>query len=175
MWTTFDSSASKRPISKASLKAYLKRSNYTVDRAIIGAAAKMDSKMIYLTKSCRKLEHLEFSGTMILGESFLSSLPFAKSLKVLRASSRCEITKTCVEAALKCVHETIVDASFLGTARDPVRQNIVWPKLEKLRVLRIWFRPPNSEQVIIAVSFCCISCNSPYEDSIFLRLCHVES
>jgi len=138
LWTTFDTTFTKRNINKSSLRAYLKRSNYTVNKAIISMAAKLDaSRLQYLTRSCEKLRHLEFSGHSTIGESLVSAVPFAKSLEVIRTSPGCRITESSIESVLKHVSKTVVDASFLGILHAGSSVTWTWPKLESLKILRL--------------------------------------
>lgn len=101
--------------------------------------------MSYLIKSCTKLAHLEFSGSAMIGDSLVASLPFAKSLKSLNLSPRSVTTPTCMEAALRCVKDTIVEANFLNISSEPYSQRSAWPRLEKLKVLRLWLPGPHKQ------------------------------
>src|SRR6266496_6029777 len=90
LWTTFDTTSARKPISKSSLRLHLRRSNYTLDRAIITTKARFDlEKMKYLTRTCKKLKYLEMRGSGIIGESLTSALPEARSLEKIIVWEQC--------------------------------------------------------------------------------------
>jgi hypothetical protein len=118
------------------LRAHVKRSNYTVDRVITSHSGTDAQKLQYLTKYCKKLEHLKIYDPGYIGETLLSALPMAKSLKTLEIPGGCFIKLTAVLGALNLVKDTIEVARFSSVkyARFP---NISWPRLEALRVLHL--------------------------------------
>ncbi|KAF4633666.1 hypothetical protein G7Y89_g4458 [Cudoniella acicularis] len=138
LWTTLDTTNTRKPISQTSLRLYLKRSNYTLDRALITLKARFDAqKMTYLTKHCKKLRRLDVNGHGIIGDSLIASLPHAKSLNNLQVSRNCEISVFSAREALKICRETLVEVNFQrikGSRSQPAGE---WPRLEKLKTLTL--------------------------------------
>ena len=134
LWTTFDTTQATRKVSQPALRAYLRRSNYTVDEAIVKSAAVDAAKLQYLTRTCTKLQRLTICGSFLIGESLTSALPLAKSLQSLKISP--QITMGSVVEALRHVQATIVDAEFEHVLYGGQSQ-FTWPRLETLRVLRV--------------------------------------
>lgn len=113
LWTTLDTSATRKSIKKSSLIAHLKRSNYTVNRAIISTRAYFDSeKMQYLTRTCKKLKTLEIRGPGNIGNSLLDALPDAHNLQYLTISEGCEIAFGHVRRALEIRRRSLVEIAF---------------------------------------------------------------
>jgi F-box/TPR repeat protein Pof3 len=139
LWTTFDTTYTRKPISQTSLKVHLRRSNYTLDKAVISMKAKFDAtKMKYLTRTCKKLRHLEISGIVVIGDSLTAALPLAQSLQTLILSRNCEISLAAVHSALKACQKTLVAATFLRVKGSrTVFIPDQWPELQLLRVLHL--------------------------------------
>ena len=96
------------------MKVHLRRSNYTLETAIINYKAKFDAiRMSYLTKTCKQLRNLEFTGTGVIGDSLTAALPFAQSLTSLSVSGNYEISVSAVLNALNICKNTLTDAKFL--------------------------------------------------------------
>jgi len=123
IWTTFDTTRTRKAVSQNSLKIHLRRSNYTLNTAIISARSQFDAKKLtFLTKTCKQLKHLEFNGTGIIGDSLVTALPFAKSLTSITISTNYTIGLSAVMSVLKICQETLKHARFLrvqGLAHSP--------------------------------------------------------
>ncbi|TAQ84769.1 hypothetical protein B7494_g6925 [Chlorociboria aeruginascens] len=140
LWTTLDMTSTRRKVSLHSLKKHLRRSNYTVDRAMISLKAGFDSvKMQYLIRTCKSLRHLEIHGQGIVGDSLTSALPLARNLETILVSKNTKISLVSVEQALKAVHTTIADASFLNVLCRPNEMARLkqWPMIQSLKTLNL--------------------------------------
>ena len=138
LWTVLDTSYARKPVSQRSLRAHFKRSNYSLDRAIVTMKAAFDaSKWNYLFRTCKKLRRLEILGTGFIGDSLNASLQLAQSLEVITVSKNCEITVSAVQLALKTCQKTLVDATFLKMKGTKQFGGMLgpWPKLESLKTL----------------------------------------
>ncbi|KAG9241711.1 hypothetical protein BJ878DRAFT_214365 [Calycina marina] len=114
LWTILDTTKTRKSISQKSLKAYLRRSNYTLETAIIHHKAKFDThQMIYLIKTCKQLHKLELTGTGMIGDSLTASLPFAQNLTSLVVGPSHEISGTVVLDALTMTKDTLTEAKFM--------------------------------------------------------------
>lgn len=101
-------------IGQNSLKVHLRRSNYTLENAIIHSRAHFDAiRMSYVTKTCKKLKYLELTGTGVIGDSLTAALPVAHSLTSLVVSANYEISRTSVLSALNICKNTLTEARFL--------------------------------------------------------------
>ena len=122
-----------------SLKAHLKRSNYTLDHAIVTMRAGLDiQKMTYITSHCKNLRRLEIRGSGVIGDSLTKSVPYSRSLNAVFVSSNCAITFSAVHETLTSCRKTITEASFLcvkGTLHpNPPRE---FPQLDSLKKLHL--------------------------------------
>ncbi|CAG8951570.1 hypothetical protein HYFRA_00007486 [Hymenoscyphus fraxineus] len=137
LWTTLDTTSTRKPISLRSIRAHLKRSNYTLERAVITMKARLDSEKIgYLTKTCKCLRLLEMNGSGAIGTSLIFALPRAKSLESIAVSRNTEITMTDVQAALRSCQATLLEAKFLQIGGHfQVSNSLGFPRLEKLQTL----------------------------------------
>ncbi|KAB8290264.1 hypothetical protein EYC80_011130 [Monilinia laxa] len=127
----------QKKLSQKALRAYLKRSNYTVGEARIRNGSIDSAKFQYLIRTCTKLQRLEVFGGDPVGESLTSALPLAKSLQYLKISWECVISFPSALESLRHVQATIVEATF-GDIHYYVPSNSwTWPKLENLQTLRI--------------------------------------
>ncbi|TGO59461.1 hypothetical protein BCON_0044g00190 [Botryotinia convoluta] len=138
LWTTFDTSISRRSLPQRSLRAYLKRSNYTVVEADIEYDRIDAAKLQYLIRTCTKLQRLTIRSRInaVVGETLTSALPLAKSLQYLSLQMFKFPFQSVIES-LQHVQATIVKAMFLGvdyTSRDI---GCIWPRLENLRDLKV--------------------------------------
>ncbi|TVY17100.1 F-box/TPR repeat protein pof3 [Lachnellula arida] len=114
LWTTLDTTYAKKSMNHKSLKAHLKRSNYTIDHAIITLRAGLDpQKMTYITSSCKNLCRLEIRGSGFIGESLTKSVPYSRSLNAVSVSGSCAITSSAVYETLASLRKTITEAYFL--------------------------------------------------------------
>ncbi|KAM3074201.1 hypothetical protein ACMFMG_002978 [Clarireedia jacksonii] len=136
LWTTLDTSGAKRPVSQKAIRAHVKRSNYTVDQAILSQGSIDAQKLQYLTKYCKNLWQLKICRPGYIGETLLSALPMAKSLTELEISERCSITLSAVLSALNLVKDTIEVAEFSSVTSARIG-NVFWPRLEALRALHL--------------------------------------
>ncbi|KAF7952974.1 hypothetical protein EAE96_006196 [Botrytis aclada] len=138
LWTTFDTSLTRRGLSQKSLRAYLRRSNYTVDEAILRCDTIDAAKLQYLVRTCTKLQRLTIrnKNNAVIGETLTSALPLAKSLQYLNLQMF-EISFRTILESLRHVQATIVKAVFgvaYYTSRDT---GCIWPRLENLRELSV--------------------------------------
>ncbi|KAF7947238.1 uncharacterized protein EAE97_004487 [Botrytis byssoidea] len=136
LWTTLDTSITRRGLSQKSLRAYLRRSNYTVDEAILRYDTIDAAKLQYLIRTCTKLQRLTIhnKNNAAIGETLTSALPFAKSLQYFNLQMF-EISFRSVVESLRHVQASIVEAEFMGVYHASRDASCMWPKLEKLRVL----------------------------------------
>ena len=140
LWTTFDTRNIRKPISLTALKVHLKRSNYTLDTAVISMKAKFDVvRMQHLTRTCKKLKYLEICGSGVIGDSLTTALPYAKSLERLVVGKNCEIGLTGVQTVLKICQQTLVEAVFLRIKNPWGGYLGNWPQLKSLRSLNLQF------------------------------------
>lgn len=123
-------------MTQTALRAHLRRSNYTLDRAVITVRAGFDAqKFVFLTKHCKKLRILDIHGGSVIGNSLTLSLPYARNLESISVLN--EITTSVVLNALRACGGTLVKAEFLqivGKRTDPLEK---WPSLDALKVLRL--------------------------------------
>ncbi|KAH8589686.1 hypothetical protein B0O99DRAFT_331748 [Bisporella sp. PMI_857] len=137
LWTTFDTTYTFGSISQNSLKVYLRRSNYTLEQAVIHSKAQFDAKkMAYLTKTCKRLTYLEMNGSGYIGESLISALPFAQNLATIVVSERNEVTLSAVLSALTICQNTLVEATFLRV-KGRMRFTDKLPELKLLEKLQL--------------------------------------
>lgn len=136
LWTTLDTSITRRGLSQKSLRAYLRRSDYTVDEAILRYDTIDAAKLQYLIRACTKLQRLTIhnKNNAAIGETLTSALPFAKSLQYFNLQMF-EISFRSVVESLRHVQASIVEAEFMGVHHTSRDASCMWPKLEKLRVL----------------------------------------
>jgi F-box/TPR repeat protein Pof3 len=119
---------------------HLRRSHYTLDKAIISMGSRFDAnKMEYLIHTCKQLQHLQLTGNGVIGNSLTTALPFAQNLSVLIVSENCEITPRVILSALKTCQKTLVEATFLRVCGRSEGDFNQWPKLESLRSLDLRF------------------------------------
>lgn len=113
MWTTLDTSKVKRPVSLNSLKVHLRRSNYTLDKAIINSRSQFDAKKFtFLTRTCKQLKDLRLVGNGIIGSSLLESIPLAKNLTSISVAVGYEIGISTVSSILEICQKSLAHASF---------------------------------------------------------------
>lgn len=120
------------------MRAYLRRSNFTLSKAVISHVAHFDEKkFVFLTKTCTELKELEVNGGGVIGQSLISALPFAKSLTSLTISERCEISKDAIIEALTLCQKTLVHANFQNVCKFWMSSEFGALKLEALMSLRL--------------------------------------
>ncbi|CAD6442566.1 fd57b06a-c007-4f58-984c-0eddc6bd36af [Sclerotinia trifoliorum] len=137
LWTTLDTTDIRREISHIALKAYLKRSKYTLYEANIRNGTFAAPKLQYLTRTCKRLQRLTLHGHRTIGESLISALPKAKSLRYLN-SRGCEISLRTLLEALRQVQARIEEAKFFNVNCLSSDSACMWPRLENLRTLHVW-------------------------------------
>ena len=122
-----------------SLKLHLKRSNYTLDKAIISMKAKFDdTRMLFLTRTCKKLKYLEICGSGVIGDSLTVALPHAKGLETIVLGQNCEISLAVVQSVLKICQQTLVETTFLRVKGNRYGFQLdQWPELQSLRTLNL--------------------------------------
>ncbi|KAA8565275.1 hypothetical protein EYC84_011000 [Monilinia fructicola] len=137
LWTTLDTTCTRKELSQKALRAYLKRSNYTICEARIRNGSMESAKFQYLIRTCTKLKRLEISGGDPVGESLTSALSLAKALQYLKVSWECMISFPSALESLRHIQATIVEVTF-GDIRYHISSNSwTWPKLESLQTLRM--------------------------------------
>ncbi|KAI0999099.1 hypothetical protein K3495_g9094 [Podosphaera aphanis] len=137
LWTLFDTTNARGPITLNALKAHLRRSNYTLSRAIITLRSSMDKrKLTYLFETCKYLNDLKICGNGVIGETLMDSLPAAKNIERLYVSNVTQITLSVVQAALRLCQQTIVDVSFLNI-KGSSSGAVTWPKLDALKSINL--------------------------------------
>ncbi|KAK0108413.1 hypothetical protein ONS95_003221 [Cadophora gregata] len=114
LWTTLDTTHARRAVSLRSIKIHLRRSNYTLDRAIITLKAYIDAeKMKFITRTCKNLRELHITGNGVIGDTLYCGLPGATSLETISTSHSTEIPLHAVQSVLKACHKSLVDIKFL--------------------------------------------------------------
>ncbi|KAF7895486.1 uncharacterized protein EAF01_009448 [Botrytis porri] len=138
LWTTFDTSITRRGLSQKSLRAYLRRSNYTVDEAILRYDTINAANLQHLIRTCTKLQRLTIrnKNNSVIGETLTSVLPLAKSLRYLNLQMF-EISFRTVLESLRHVQASIVEAEFMGIHHTSRDASCIWPRLENLRALSV--------------------------------------
>lgn len=137
LWTTFDTTTALRPVSLHALKMHLRRSQYTLDKAIIGWRADFDaSKMAFLTRTCKELRHLELPDSSVTGDSLIGALPLAQNLSTLIIGGNGLTSVTVMLQALTTCQKTLVMAVFPGV-KASITPKEAWPMLESLEHLEI--------------------------------------
>jgi len=150
LWTTLDTSCVRRPMKKQSLKAYFRRSNYTLTRAIIHTRASFDnSQMRYLTKTCKKLKVLQMCGSGIIGSSLMDALHDAHNLESLTVSRNCEMSSRHVHNAMVICQKSLVDVSF-QSVKGMLHGDVQHGKLEALKSIEL--RSSEGKQIFIVSS-----------------------
>lgn len=115
LWMKLDTTTTRKAIGMPSLKAYLRRSNYNLNHAIISSKAGFDApKLLFLTKTCKSLKILDMRGSGPLSNSLATALPLAQQLQKLTTSANLEMTASGVNYALKTCPTTLIHASFLN-------------------------------------------------------------
>jgi hypothetical protein len=81
---SLDLSLVKRAVTEKSLKVYLRRSKYLLNRAVLKmSTAEINvNKLKYITRTCRRLEYLEIQQGHV-GQSLIQALPEARNLQTL--------------------------------------------------------------------------------------------
>lgn len=123
LWTTFDTTNVKKAISGKSFKIHLRRSHWTLDRAIISMKANIDrDKLTVMTKNCKKLREVKFVGSGLIGDSLVKALPHAKNMDTLFVGRGISITLSTVQTLLKNCKEfgqSLTNVTFLNMAGSP--------------------------------------------------------
>lgn len=139
LWTTFDSANVKKAISGKSFKVHLRRSHWTLDRAIIGMKANIDrDKLTVMTKNCKKLREVQFVGIGLVGDTLVKAMPHAKSLDTLLVGRGISISLSTVQTLLRDCKESLTNVTFLNMAGSP--GGIIagrWTASESLKSIRL--------------------------------------
>lgn len=138
LWTTLDTTSVRKPIREKSLKIHFRRSNWTLDTALLTMKAIDAQRMAWITKWCTKLKNLQMHGRGMIGESLTLALPNAKCLENLYVSRNTEITLSSVQTALKLCKDTLVTATFLnvqGTKGGFLAGR--WEVMKSMKTLRL--------------------------------------
>lgn len=122
IWKTLDLSTTKRALPKKSLLQYLKRSDFTLNKAIIkmfhGGGSAQTIRII--ATKCRQLEYLSVATRYYetsVGASLLDNLPMAKNLKTLILSQTCEVSLKMISKMLEACR-TLSTAEFHNATYD---------------------------------------------------------
>lgn len=139
LWTILDTTDVKKLITQRSLKAHLRRSNWTLERAIITGKAGIDAqKMSFMIRNCKKLREIQIHNLNFIGDSLTSTLPDAKKLETLVVGRNAQISLSTVQTLLRACAETLLNASFLTVRGNP--SSFVagrWTLLESLQTLNL--------------------------------------
>lgn len=137
LWTVLDVRSARRPVSQGSLRAYLRRSNYGLNRAFLAVNHQVFSakNLEILTRSCKQLSYMEIDSTGPLGDSLLAALPQARSLRTL-IIKRSELTISSVAKALGYCPQLQM-AEFFNVRVIPGDDRAMWPQHDSLESLRI--------------------------------------
>lgn len=167
LWTTLDTTCARKPISLASMKIHLRRSNYTLDRAIITMRANFDAqKLGFLTRTCKSLRSLELNGNGVIGTSLTSALPKANKLESIVVSKITEMTISHVKESLKHCQETLLEGKFLLVrGHNHMSGNLELPRLEKLQKLVLCSK---LDYALSPVSNVCCNCCLPIYPNLYL-------
>jgi F-box/TPR repeat protein Pof3 len=119
LWTVLDTRSTKKAISLKSLKIYVRRSNCTVEQAIITMKANIDAeKMKFITRTCKTLREINIVGSGLIGDSLNSALPDAKNLNELSISQNTEITLSAVQTAMKTCSKSLTSIRCYNVKRN---------------------------------------------------------
>lgn len=156
LWTTLDTSYTKKQLSQKALRAYLRRSNYTLDEASLKYGTLDAVKLQYLTRTCTKLQRFTIHGGNIIGESLTSALPLAKSLRYLNIRV-CLVSFRSVLESLRHVQSTIVEAHFHRVQYSSQDVRCLWPRLEYLRKLCVYSASRDRRNIaLVRISKLCL-------------------
>ncbi|RKF76938.1 F-box/TPR repeat containing protein pof3 [Golovinomyces cichoracearum] len=135
LWTTLDLSGIRKPIPIRSLQAFLKRSNYNLQRAFIHLNYFIGERRLrYLFESSPYLSELHLCEFGEIDENLLRFLPMAKNIEKIYTSKEVIITGDNVLKALNICHLTLVKVSILGISNYRCRHFYdTWPRLDALR------------------------------------------
>ncbi|PVH80762.1 hypothetical protein DL98DRAFT_515158 [Cadophora sp. DSE1049] len=139
LWTTLDTTHARRAVSLRSIKIHLRRSNYTLDRAVITLKAYIDAeKMRFITRTCKNLRELHISGNGVIGDTLYCGLPGNTALQTISTPHGTEIPLHAVQSVLKACHKSLVDIKFLQIRGS--RANFVpgkWMMIESLKSIHL--------------------------------------
>jgi F-box/TPR repeat protein Pof3 len=126
-------------VSQKSLKIHLRRSNWTLERAIISSKAGIDSqKLGLITRYCKRLREVQFLGSNFIGDTLTSNLPQAKKLDTLIVGEGSEVNLSTVQTILGSCGDALVDVTLLQVRGSPTRFIPgKWPAVESLKRLRL--------------------------------------
>lgn len=141
LWTTFDIRKAKRPITQRSIKAWLRRSKYSVNRAHINLYSSMAfnaAKFRYVIQTCKKLEYLELNKGGFIGETLTDALALTSSLKTLIVGKQCEVLLSHVRDICK-VYPKLVVAEFYSVHSKGtfILHGVPWPRCASLETFRL--------------------------------------
>ncbi|KAL3422552.1 hypothetical protein PVAG01_06708 [Phlyctema vagabunda] len=144
LWTFLNTRPARRAFGQKALRAYLRRSNYTLDTAWItmGPESKggfNDSRLSYLTRTCQQLQNLEISGPGTIGDSLVKALPLSKNLQTLVVHKNCEVPLDCVVSVLNSNRATLREVSFLAVRANYRSLTMQWPEpvFSHIKILRL--------------------------------------
>lgn len=135
LWTTLDTTNIHNPVPIKSLKTYLRRSNYTLNRAIINLKLSADrGRLQYILEKCKFLKELEVRGSSKLDESLFNIFSSAKEIENLYITQNVLVTFKLMQAILKNCCQFLVEARFSNIQGS--RYNFIncqWPRLDALK------------------------------------------
>ncbi|RKF64198.1 putative f-box tpr repeat containing protein pof3 [Erysiphe neolycopersici] len=137
LWKILDLSDARRYVPMDGLKAYLKRSNYSLNLAEFQLNSFVDSGRIeYIIENCKCLKELKVYGRDWRGNMMFNSLSSAKQIMLLYISNRIHMSLSVVISTLKRCQDTVVDVTF-GNLDRTILNISDWPRLHKLRSLSL--------------------------------------
>ncbi|TQS34173.1 hypothetical protein Golomagni_05453 [Golovinomyces magnicellulatus] len=150
LWTTLDLSRICRPIPIRSLQAFLKRSNYNLQRAFIHLNYFTGERRLrYLFESSPYLSEFYIYGFGEIDENLLRFLPMAKKIETIYASKEIIITGDNVLKALNICHLTLVKVSILAISNYRCRHFFdTWPRLDALKSIILKTCPISSPNIM---------------------------
>jgi len=154
LWTTLDTSSVKKVISERSLKIYLRRSKFTVERVILNLKSIDAQRLRWILQTCKHLKELQMQGSGLLGFSLTKALEKAKGLETLSVSYNTQVNLTTVQEALKHCKDTLVSITFLNIQGLPFSgfYRDKWVEMKSVKQLHLRGNGPNSTPALDFVS-----------------------
>ncbi|CAD6500958.1 BgTH12-06659 [Blumeria graminis f. sp. triticale] len=140
LWTTIDTRYARRPIASRALQAYLRRSNFTVNRALVNLRSfAHERKMKYLMETCRGLRDLRIYGYGYIEKALTNSLAIAGGIQKLHLSESTRVTISTMILSFKACQKTLIEAKFLCVIGVEVVSKQSWPKMNALSSIHMAF------------------------------------
>ncbi|CAD6500960.1 BgTH12-06666 [Blumeria graminis f. sp. triticale] len=140
LWTTLYTSRACQPISLKALEQYLKRSDSTVDNALLHLESFADkANMEYLTNTCHRLIDLRIHGEGTLSQSQAAFLATAKGIQKLHLSQDTQVTCQTMVFISDICRQTLKEAKFLHVKEKEIRAVTSWPRMNALTSIHMDF------------------------------------